>query len=198
MSSLQWYVLRAVSGQEKKVKGYLDKEIEEYKVQDFIPQVLIPTEKVLEVKKVRKKAAEGGIEMRKVPREKILYPGYIVIQADLDNLTVKHIISAIPGILGFLGSEKRMTMNSKPAPLHPTEVARMLNLQDERASSEASIQVSFLQGESVKIIEGAFESLTGTVSKILEDKRQLEVVIKIFSHEQTVALSFTQVEKIVE
>jgi transcriptional antiterminator NusG len=93
MSSLNWFVLRAVSGQEKKIKSYIENEITRQKLNEFVPQILIPSEKIYEMRNGKKRV-----------REKNFFPGYIIISADLSKGEVLHIITSIPGVIGFLGN----------------------------------------------------------------------------------------------
>src|SRR5882724_11493022 len=119
MAELKWYVLRVISGQEKKIKSYLETEIERSKLTEFIPQVLIPSEKVYEMRNGKKRV-----------REKSFFPGYIIISADLSNGEVLHTITSIPGIIGFLGA-KEGGMTKTPVPLRQVEINRILGKVDE-------------------------------------------------------------------
>lgn len=113
MSSLNWFVLRAVSGQEKKIKSYIENEITRQKLTEFVPQILIPSEKIYEMRNGKKRV-----------REKNFFPGYIIISADLSKGEVLHIITSIPGVIGFLGNAEG---NSKvPVPLRQSEINRIL------------------------------------------------------------------------
>src|SRR6187455_1772147 len=116
MGELKWYVLRVVSGQEKKVKSYLETEIERSKLVDFIPQVLIPSEKVYEMRNGKKRV-----------RERNFFPGYVLVHADLSHGEAEHIIISTPGVIGFLGANQgKNKENKKPVPLRLSEVNRIL------------------------------------------------------------------------
>ncbi|GIV41069.1 MAG: transcription termination/antitermination protein NusG [Vicingaceae bacterium] len=178
-SNKKWYVLRAISGKEKKVKQAIEDEIIRNNLQNYVSQVLIPTEKVLQIK--------GG---KKVTKERSYFPGYILIEAELVG-EVPHILKNINGVIGFLGAEK----GGDPLPLRPQEVNRILGKVDELNESEADVFVPFQVGELVKIIDGPFNGFVGTVEKIMEDKKKLEVMVKIFGRKQPIELSFLQVER---
>ena len=177
----KWYALRAVSGQENKVKAYIDTEVARLGIQDYVSQVLVPTEKVVTVK-----------DGKKISKDKVYYSGYIMIEANLTG-EIPHIIKSVTNVIGFLGETK----NGDPVPLRQSEVNRMLGVVDELsvvADSGNAVQFSF--GETIKVIDGPFNGFNGTVEKINEDKRKLEVMVKIFGRKTPLELSFTQVEKV--
>ena len=173
----RWYVVRAISGKEKKVKEYLESEINRLKLQDYISQVLIPTEKVYQVRKGKK-----------VSKERNYFPGYVLIEAVLIG-EIPHIIKNIPNVLGFLGS------GTIPSPMRPAEVNRILGKVDELAEQAEGINVPFIVGESVKVIDGPFNSFTGVIEEINEEKKKLKVMVKIFGRKTPLELNFMQVEK---
>lgn len=182
MSELKWYVARAISGQEKKIKSYLDNEIIRQGLQELIPQVLIPSEKVYEMRNGKKKV-----------REKVLFPGYIMISADITHGEAFHTITSIPGLLGFLGNEKG---NSKtPVALRQSEVNRMLGQVDEVMLADEKLEVPYIKGETVKVIDGPFNGFTGTVEEVFAERKKLNVTVKIFGRSTPVELNYTQVEK---
>jgi len=179
---LNWYVIRAVSGQEKKVKGYLENEIIRQKLADFIPQVLIPSEKVYEMRNGKKRV-----------RERSFYPGYVMIFADLSHGEALHTINSIPGVLGFLGSNVGTT--KKPVPLRQSEVNRMLGTVDAVDTAVEKLETPFIIGETVKVMDGPFTTFTGTVEEVFEEKKKLNVMVKIFGRNTPVELHYNQVEK---
>ena len=184
MGELKWYVLRVVSGQEKKVKSYLETEIERSKLGEFIPQVLIPSEKVYEMRNGKKRV-----------RERNFFPGYVLISADLANGEAYHVVNNIPGVIGFLGNNG--TGSSKdPVALRQSEVNRILGKVDEIDEFEVKLETPFIKGESVKVMDGPFSGFTGTVEEIFEDKKKLNVMVKIFGRNTPVELSYMQVEKL--
>ena len=175
----KWYVVRAVSGKEKKVKEYLELEIARAKLTDFVSQVLIPTEKVFKI--------QNG---KKVNKEKVYLPGYVIIEASLVG-EVAHFIKSIPNVVGFLGTEK----GGKPVPMRLAEVNRILGKVDEFAETEEEIKIPFVVGESVKVVDGPFNNFSGVVDEINEDKKKLKVMVKIFGRKNLLELSYMQVEK---
>jgi transcriptional antiterminator NusG len=175
----RWYVVRAVSGKEKKVKEYLDLEISRLKLDDFVAQVLIPTEKVFQIR--------NG---KKISKEKAYLPGYVLIEAALLG-EVPHVIKGIPNVIGFLGAEK----GGEPLPMRLSEVNRILGKVDELSESEEEMKIPFVIGESVKVIDGPFNNFSGVVDEINEDKKKLKVMVKIFGRRTPLELNFVQVEK---
>jgi len=173
----KWYVIRAMSGSEKKVKQYIESEIVRNHFQDYISQVLIPMEKVYQIRKGKKVSAERNY-----------FPGYVLIEAALVG-EIPHILRQIPGVLGFLGSD------TQPAPLRPSEVNRILGKVDELSGREEELSIPYIVGESVKITDGPFNSFTGVIEEINEEKKKLKVMVKIFGRKTPLELSFMQVEK---
>ena len=178
MNEKKWYVIRAISGQEKKVKQYIDAEISRLKLEDAVSQVLIPTEKVYQIK--------NG---KKVSKERSYLPGYVLLEAALTG-EIPHIIQNIPGVINFLGPK-----GEAPAPLRPSEVNRILGKVDELADTEEMLNIPFVVGETVKVIDGPFNSFSGTIEEVHEDKRKLKVMVKIFGRKTPLELSYMQVEK---
>ena len=183
MAEYKWYVVRAVSGQEKKVKNYLENEISRRKMEDAIPQVLIPSEKVYEMRNGKKRV-----------RERNFFPGYILVSADLTNGESQHVITDIPGVIGFLGAGG-MGATKDPVPLRQNEVNRILGKVDEIEEYEEKLDTPFIVGESVKVMDGPFSGFTGTVEEVFEDRKKLNVTVKIFGRNTPVELNYIQVEK---
>lgn len=175
----KWYVVRAIGGKETKIKKYIEDEILRAGLKDYVEQILIPTEKVFQIR--------NG---KKINKERNFFPGYILIEADLAG-EVPHVIRNVNGVIGFLGAEKR----GEPLPIRMAEVNRILGKVDELSESEQEIKIPFIIGESIKVIDGPFNGFQGSVEKINEDKRKLEVMVKIFGRKQPLELSFLQVEK---
>lgn len=175
----KWYVVRAVSGQEKKVKLYIESEIARLGMKDYVSQVLIPTEKVYQIR--------NG---KKISKERSFFPGYILIEAALVG-EIPHIIKNITGVLGFLGAK----MDMDAVPLRPSEVNRILGKVDELAESNEELNIPFIIGEGVKVIDGPFNSFSGIIEEINEEKKKLKVMVKIFGRKTPLELSFMQVEK---
>ena len=180
MSDKKWYVIRAVSGQEAKIKDYIMSEINRMGYGDMVEDMIVPTEKVVQIR--------NG---KKINKERVYFPGYIMIQANLAG-EIPHIIRAINGVIGFLGEVK----GGEPVPLRQSEVNRMLGKVDELAVQDESINIPFIIGETVKVIDGPFNGFNGNVEKINEEKRKLEVMVKIFGRKTPLELSYMQVEKV--
>ncbi|MSP84866.1 MAG: transcription termination/antitermination factor NusG [Flavobacteriaceae bacterium] len=176
----KWYVVRAVSGQENKVKAYIENEINRLGMGDYISQVLVPTEKVVTVK-----------DGKKIIKDKVYFSGYVMIEANLAG-EIPHIIKSISGVIGFLGEVK----GGEPVPLRLSEVNRMLGKVDELAVKTDTHSIPFNIGETIKVIDGPFNGFNGTVDKINDEKRKLEVMVKIFGRKTPLELSFMQVEKV--
>jgi len=174
----KWYVLRAIGGKEKKVKEYIENEVTRRKLQDYVSQVLIPTEKVYQIR--------AG---KKISKERTFFPGYVLVEAVLAGET-QHLLRNIPSVLGFLGSQ-----DGEPVPLRKSEINRILGKVDELNASDEELNIPFFVGESVKVIDGPFVSFTGIIEEINEEKKKLKVMVKIFGRKTPLELSFMQVEK---
>ena len=175
----KWYVVRAVSGQEAKVKLYIEKEIEHLGMQDFVAQILVPTEKVYQVRKGKK-----------ITKQRNFFPGYLMVEAALVGEVV-HIIKSITGVIGFLGATK----GGDPVPLRMNEVNRILGKVDELTEADELMSNPFILGESVKVVDGPFNGFNGSIEKINEEKHKLLVMVKIFGRKTPLELNFMQVEK---
>jgi len=173
----KWYVVKAVSGKEKKVKELIESEINHQNLQDYVSQVLIPTEKVYQVRKGKK-----------ISKERNFFPGYVLIEALLVG-EVAHIIKNVTGVLGFLGSK------GEPIPMRTAEVNRILGKVDELSEKGEEISEPFIVGESVRVIDGPFNSFTGVIEEVNEEKKKLKVMVKIFGRKTPLELAFMQVEK---
>jgi transcription termination/antitermination protein NusG len=177
-STKKWYVVRAISGQEKKVKQYIEMEITRLKLNDFVSQVLIPTEKVIQIR--------NG---KKTTKERSFYPGYVLIEANLTG-EVPHVIKNITGVIGFLGETK----GGNPVPMRISEVNRILGKVDELVESEGTVATNYTIGDSVKVINGPFNGFNGVIEEVMEDKRKIKVTVKIFGRKTPVELNFGEVE----
>jgi transcriptional antiterminator NusG len=175
----KWYVLRAIGGKEKKVKEYIENEIANAGLQEFVSQVLIPTEKVYQIR--------NG---KKISKERNFFPGYVLVEACLVG-EIPHILRNIPNIIGFLGDTK----GGEPVPMRQSEVYRILGRVDEMAASGEEMNIPYVIGETVKVIDGPFNGFNGIIEKINEEKKKLEVMVKIFGRKTPLELSFMQVEK---
>ena len=180
-SENKWYVVRAVSGQENKIKTYIENEISRLGMSSFVEEILVPQEKVVQIRKGKK-----------VTKDKTYFPGYIMIKANLSG-EIPHIIKSITNVIGFLGETK----GGEPIPMRQAEVNRMLGKVDELSlQDETDIIIPFIHGENVKVIDGPFNGFDATIEKINEEKRKLEVMVKIFGRKTPLELSYMQVEKL--
>jgi transcriptional antiterminator NusG len=174
------YVLKVVSGQENKIKNYIELEIVRSNWEHIISNVLVPTEKVYKIR--------NG---KKVIKEKTLYPGYLYIEVNEKAITseVLATIRSISGVMNFLGG-------NHPQALRGPEVQKLLGRIDDMLGKGEVMLEPFIINESVKIIEGPFNDFVGTIEEINEEKKKLKVIVKIFGRRQPVEVSFTQVDKI--
>jgi len=180
-SENKWYVVRAVSGQENKIKTYIENEISRLGMSSFVEEILVPQEKVVQIRKGKK-----------VTKDKTYFPGYIMIKANLSG-EIPHIIKSITNVIGFLGETK----GGLPIPMRQAEVNRMLGKVDELSlQDETDIIIPFIHGENVKVIDGPFNGFDATIEKINEEKRKLEVMVRIFGRKTPLELSYMQVEKL--
>ena len=179
-SPKKWYVVRAVSGQEAKIKDYIASEINRLGYASYLEDILVPTEKVVQIR--------NG---KKINKEKVYYPGYIMIKADLSG-EIPHVIKSVTNVIGFLGETK----GGEPIPLRTAEVNRLLGKVDELELSKEHVAIPFTVGESIKVVDGPFNGFTGTIENVNEDKRKLQVMVKIFGRKTPLELSYMQVEKI--
>jgi len=154
-------------------------EVEHEKLDHYISQVLIPTEKVFQIR--------NG---KKISKERNFFPGYVLIEAILTG-EIPHMIKNLPNVIGFLGDRK----GGEPVPLRQNEVNRILGKVDELAESDEELNIPFIIGEAVKVIDGPFNSFSGVIEEINEEKKKLKVMVKIFGRRTPLELSYMQVEK---
>jgi transcription termination/antitermination protein NusG len=176
----KWYVLRVVSGKERKVKEYLDKEISR-DWSDSVKQIFLPVEKVYKV--------QNG---KKVMRERNYYPGYVMIEIANGKLSddLRDLIKNTTNVIHFLGKDD-------PIALRKSEVNKMLGKMDEMAEAGGvSMSEPFIVGETIKIIEGPFNDFNGVIEEVNDEKKKLKVTVKIFGRSTPVELNYMQVEKI--
>ena len=183
MADYKWYVVRAVSGQERKVKTYLENEIARQKLEEAVPQILIPSEKVMEMRNGKKRV-----------REKNFFPGYIMISADLSIGETYHTINSIPGVIGFLGANGS-GRDQAPLPLRENEVNRILGRVEETDEEDIRLDTPYIMGEEVKVMDGPFSGFVGNIEEIYEERKKLKVMVKIFGRNTPVELNYMQVEK---
>ena len=182
----KWYVLRVVSGKERKIKEYLDKDIVRNGWSNVVKQVFLPVEKVYKV-----------VNGKKVMRERNFYPGYIMIEVADGKLTDDMIqsMSNITNVMHFLTDGKGSKGNI--ISLRKAEVNKMLGKMDEMAEAGGVNMVEpFIVGETIKIIEGPFNDFNGVIEEVNDEKKKLKVTVKIFGRSTPVELNYMQVEKI--
>ena len=177
MMAKRWYVVHTLTGQEERVKTSLQKAIDSGTCGDAITQVMVPMEKVSEVKAGKKKISERRV-----------FPGYVMVQMDLTDDTW-YAIKSTPGVAGFVGS------GIKPVPLREEEVAQILQSAQEKMEKPTP-KVIFEKGEAVRITEGPFTNFNGVVEEIHPDKGKLKVMVTIFGRSTPVELEYWQVEKV--
>ena len=175
---MKWYVLRAVSGKEAKVKEYLEAAVRNLDVlKDNVGEILLPTEKYAVLR--------NG---KRVIKEKLFLPGYVLIQARLQG-EVAHTLRFMPNVLGFLGGL------DNPTPVKQADINRILGSAEETAVEVTEVAVPYSVDDAVKVIDGPFSGFSGIIEEVNAEKRKLKVMVKIFGRKSPLELSFTQVEK---
>ena len=175
---LKWYVVRAISGKEKKVKQYIDAEINRLGISHLVPQVLIPMEKYYQMR-----------DGKKIAKERNYFPGYVLMEAALDG-ELEHVIKNINSVIGFLGDKA-----GNAIPLRQSEVNRILGKVDEMTSQGETMSVPYYVGENVKVMDGPFNGFSGVIEEVNEEKKKLKVMVKIFGRRTPLELNYMQVEK---
>ncbi|MFQ5677317.1 MAG: transcription termination/antitermination protein NusG [bacterium] len=170
-----WYAIHVLSGHEKKVKAYLESEIERLRLQEKILEILIPSEEVTEMREGKRRT-----------KNKVFFPGYMIVEVVLDKET-QHVILNTPGVTNFVGPKNR------PEPLRQEEIDRILGKVEESAGKEV-LDVPFRLGDPIKVIDGPFTDFTGFVEEINKEKKKLKVLVSIFGRSTPVELDFLQVE----
>jgi transcriptional antiterminator NusG len=173
----KWYVLRTISGKEKKIKDYILQEVAGVGAAEKVPQVVIPVEKRLQIRNGKKVVVESN-----------MMPGYMLLEGKLDPDLIS-IIRNVPNVIDFLGKEN-------PTPLRESEAKRMLGIVDEMTDAGTFATVPFMVGESVKVTDGPFNDFTGVIDEVNEDKKKLRVMVKIFGRKTPLDLNYNQVERI--
>lgn len=184
MGGLQWYILKVGSKQEEKIKANLLAALEKHGLMESVSQVLVPCEKVYEIRNGRKQL-----------KNRNLFSGYILLYADLSNEFIIPVLRGVAGVWGFLGI-KGWGFTNPAVPLSQAEVDRIIGSKRDAEGVDLKLNTVFMVGESVKIIDGPFSGFTGQVQEIYEDKKTLSVLVKIFDDRITpLELSYTQIKK---
>ena len=179
-SNYKWYVLRAISGKENRVKEYIESALVTSSLfREYVSQVLIPTEKVVTLR--------GG---KRTVKERNLLPGYLLVECNLTDECYP-LLRNIPNVLGFLSDGKSST---KPAPVPQSEINKIVGNADETEAALLSDDI-FMAGEKVKVVDGPFNGFSGVVQEVLSDKHKLKVVVTIFDRQTPLELGFNQVDK---
>jgi len=174
-AELKWYAIHVLSGHEKKVKAYLEREVEHEGLEDRISQVLIPSEEVTEMKEGKRRV-----------KNKVFFPGYMLVEMMLDKGT-QHVVLNTPSVTNFVGPR------NQPQPLRKGEIDRILGRVEESVGKEI-IDVPFSLGDPIKVTDGPFTDFTGFVEEINPEKKKVKVMVSIFGRSTPVELDFLQVE----
>ena len=174
----KWYVLKAVSGKEAKVKEYLEALMRtNTSLAANVGQVILPTEKYAQLR--------NG---KRVVKEKLFLPGYVLVEAKLDGETA-HTLRFIPNVLGFIGGM------DNPSPVRQSEINRILGIAEDTAIRTEEVEIPYLVDDAVKVIDGPFNGFSGVIEEVNAEKRKLKVMVKIFGRKTPLELTFNQVEK---
>jgi transcriptional antiterminator NusG len=179
-SKFKWYVLRAISGKENKVKEYIESALVTSSLfQEYVSQVLIPKEKVVVLR--------GG---KRTVKERNMYPGYVFVECNLKD-EIFPLLRNIPNVMGFLMGDRK---SNKAAPVPQAEINRIVGNVEE-LEQNLQMEESFLVGEKVKVVDGPFNGFNGVVQEVLQEKHKVKVVVTIFDRQTPLELGFNQVEK---
>jgi len=170
--------MRAISGKENKVKEYIEAEIKNSDLGQYVAQILIPTEKVYQIR--------NG---KKITKERSCMPGYVLIEANLIG-EIPHRLRNTPNVIGFL-EEK----NHNPIPVRQSEVNKILGTVDDLQETGEEMLTPYFVGENVKVIFGPFSGFSGLIEEVNTEKKKLKVMVMIFGRKTPLELAFTQVEK---
>ena len=177
-AGLKWYVLRAVSGKEGKVKEYLEALMKKDTVLAAnVGQILLPTEKYAQLR--------NG---KRVVKEKLFLPGYVLVEANLQG-EIAHTLRFMPNVLGFLGGL------DNPTPVRQSDINRILGTAEETIIKTEEASVPYMVDEAVKVTDGPFSGFSGIIEEVNTEKRKLKVMVKIFGRKTPLELGYNQVEK---
>lgn len=172
-----WYVLHTYSGHENRVKINLEQRVRSMGISEKLEQVIVPTQKVTEIKDGKKRVLT-----------KTSFPGYVLVKMDLDD-ELWYVVRSTPGVMGFVGGGNR------PIPLEDEEVENIISGGERRARDEAKRKFDFSVGDKVKVVDGPFSGFSGTIDELNEEKSKLRLMISIFGRSTPVELEFNQIEK---
>lgn len=172
---MNWYVLKCYSGKEKKVREAILLEAERAGMKDMIPEVLVPSENIMEMREGKKRV-----------RNKVFFPGYVLVKMEITKES-QFLVENIPGVMSFVGAK------GNPLPLKPEEIKRVMGEVEKKDGREV-MATPFKMGDPVKVVDGPFIDFRGVVQEVNEDKQKLKVMVSIFGRPTPVELDFLQVE----
>ena len=175
---MNWYTVRVISGREKKIREAILFDIEDADMSELIKKVLVPTENVIEMKDGKKKI-----------REKVFFPGYLLVQLDL-NKESRYLVENVNGVINFVGS------SGNPQPLSQDEVQRFLgDLEGGEGPVRTVDAAPYKKGDAVKVVDGPFMDFSGFVTEVNHDEQKIKVSVSIFGRPTPVELDYLQVIK---
>ena len=178
---MKWYVINALAGQESKIKSKIEMEIKHNGLEKYVNQVVVPKEAIIRNQKGKK-----------IKTERNYFPGYILIECDINGEIIKNIIN-LEGVIGFLGDSKKT--RNQPIPLRQNEVNKFLGTMDELIDKVTEIDSKFYIGEAVVVTDGPFVSFHGKISKVDTERKRIFVDVAIFGRLTPLELNYTQVNK---
>jgi len=173
---MEWYTIRVISGKEQKIQEIIKQEVERNNLSDSVQDILVPTENKVEMKDGKKKI-----------KTKVFFPGYILVNMDLDNES-RYLIENIDGVMSFVGPK------GSPQPVKPEEISRIVGVS-ENGEDREMISIPFKVGDSIKVIDGPFLDFSGFVQEVNNEKQKLKVSVSLFGKPTPVELDYLQVEK---
>ena len=173
---MEWYTIRVISGKEQKIQEIIQQEVERNNLSDIVQDILVPTENKVEMKDGKKKI-----------KTKVFFPGYILVNMDLDNES-RYLIENIDGVMSFVGPK------GSPQPVKPEEISRIIGVS-ENGEDREMISIPFKVGDSIKVIDGPFLDFSGFVQEVNNEKQKLKVSVSLFGKPTPVELDYLQVEK---
>ncbi len=175
----KWYVVKVISGKEAKIQKLMENEIQRNKLENYVGQILVPTEKTFHIK-----------DGKRIQKDKTLFPGYIYIEADLSG-EFPHVVKSIPGVMGFLSGVK----GGDPMPLSKKEVNRILGKLDELALNSGNVQIPFKVGDPITVTDGPFKGFDGVVEKVNPERSKVTVSVRFFGRKTPLDLNYFQIKK---
>jgi len=176
--NFKWYVLKSISGKEQKVKEYIETACKTADLDQYVSQVLIPTEKVVSLR--------NG---KRVTKDRVLLPGYVLVECNLTDECYPRLRN-VPNVLGFLST----TRDQKPSPVRQDEINKLFGT-DEPVVEETTVEENFMAGEKIKVADGPFAGFNGVIEEVVSEKKKLKVIVTIFDRQTPLELSFNQVVK---